>query len=168
MNAKERKQEKTGNMKKELMAPCGMNCRLCVAYQYKEMNINKHGFHRTYCPGCIPRGKNCTHMKDVCDRLGSGRVRFCFECDDYPCKRLKALDKRYRTKYHMSMIHNLDFIKENGLVSFLENEEKKWICPTCGGVICCHNGLCLHCQLDILLKNRKYRWNEENNHGITE
>ncbi len=32
--------------------------------------------------------------------LGEGKLRFCFECESYPCKRLKALDKRYRTKYH--------------------------------------------------------------------
>lgn len=58
------------------------------------------------------------------------------------------------------MIANLEFIKEHGIEAFLEKEAKKWICSDCGGVICCHNGLCLNCNLDSLLQNKKYRWNE--------
>lgn len=146
----------------DLIAPCGMNCSLCIAYQFRALDINKQSFHRRYCPGCIPRDENCTHMADACEKLGKGSVRFCIECEDYPCKRLKALDKRYRTKYHMSKIENLDFIKHNGLDSFLNKEAEKWACPKCGGRICCHNGLCLSCDLDKLMQNRKYRWGEEN------
>jgi hypothetical protein len=148
-------------LEQDLVAPCGMNCRLCVAYQFQEYDINKQGFHRTHCSGCIPRGKNCLHMKDKCALLGQGKLRFCFECSGYPCKRLKELDKRYRLKYHMSMIDNLNFIKENGLAAFLAKEETKWMCPECGGVICCHNGLCLRCNLARLLQNRKYRWDDQ-------
>lgn len=148
-------------MNEDLIAPCGMNCSLCIAYQFKEKDLNKQGFHKKYCPGCIPRGKNCTHMQDQCELLGKGCVRFCFECEIFPCKRLKALDKRYRTKYHMSMIKNLEFIKEHGIEKHLEKEEEKWRCPKCGERICCHNGLCLNCDLDKLLQDKKYRWNVE-------
>jgi len=147
-------------VKENLIAPCGMNCSLCAAYQFREKDLNKHGFRRAYCPGCLPRGKNCTHMGDSCELLAKGKLRFCFECEAFPCKRLKSLDKRYRTKYHMSMIENLNFIEENGVEAFLEKEEAKWKCPDCGATICCHNGLCLNCNLEILQHNRKYRWNE--------
>lgn len=148
-------------MEEELIAPCGMNCSLCIAYQFKQKDLNKQGFHRKYCPGCIPRGENCTHMADSCELLGKGLVRFCNECQDYPCKRLKDLDKRYRSKYHMSMIENLNAIKENGMQEFLANQDEKWRCSTCGGTICCHNGLCLDCDLETFLLNKKYRWNEQ-------
>lgn len=147
-------------MKEELIAPCGMNCALCVSYQFMEKDLNKQGFHRTYCPGCIPRGKNCTFMKSHCELLGKGLVRFCFECEKFPCERLKALDKRYRTKYHMSMIENLKSIKEYGIEPFLKQEDAKWRCSECGGAICCHNGLCLNCGLDKLIEHKKYRWGE--------
>jgi len=146
---------------RKLIAPCGMNCSLCIAYQFKQNDLNKNGFHRKYCPACIPRGENCTHMGNKCKLLGEGKVRFCFECSEYPCKRLKALDKRYRSKYHLSMIENLNYIKKNGIDSFLKEEVEKWKCPECGEIICCHNGLCLNCKLEILLQNRKYRWNEQ-------
>ncbi len=147
--------------KEEQIAPCGMNCTLCIAYQFRENELNKKGFHKTYCEGCIPRGEHCEHMGDHCERLQNGMVRFCFECDSFPCKNLKALDKRYRTKYHMSMIENLERISQEGIVSFLEKEEEIWKCKTCGGTICCHNGLCLNCDLDKLIQNKKYRWDEE-------
>ena len=144
-----------------LIAPCGMNCALCIAYQGKLNDLNKNGFHRTYCDGCIPRGEGCLHMGDKCEILKNKQVRFCFECADFPCKRLQSLDKRYRTKYHMSMIENLEFIKENGINAFLSRETAKWDCPDCGGTVCCHNGLCLNCGLEKLRNNRKYRWGDE-------
>lgn len=150
-----------GEMQESLIAPCGMNCGLCIAYQFKEKDLNKKDFHRTYCPGCIPRGKNCMHMGDKCGLVGKGEVRFCFECENYPCQRLKALDKRYRTKYHMSMIENLNNIRDKGIEAFLKKEAEKWKCAKCGWTICCHNGLCLNCNIDALLRDKKYRWNEE-------
>ena len=116
-------------MGEELIAYCGMNCGLCVSYLGMKTDLNKQGFNRKYCPGCIPRGKNCLFMKNQCNLLGEGLVRFCFECKDYPFKRLKALDKRYRTKYNMSMLENLQFIKEHGMEKFLANEEAKMALP---------------------------------------
>ncbi len=137
-------------MRDDLIAPCGMNCRLCVSYQFGEKDLNRQGFHKKYCPGCLPRGQNCLHMGDRCERLAQGAVRFCFECPAYPCARLRSLDKRYRTKYGMSMIDNLNDIQANGMAEFLAKEATKWRCPDCGEVICCHTGLCLSCHLDKL------------------
>ena len=147
-------------MNEKLIAPCGMNCKLCIAYHFKEKDLNKNGFHKTYCDGCIPRGKNCTHMNNKCETIGKGMVRFCYECESFPCERLKSLDKRYRTKYHMSMIENLNDIKEYGMDKFLDDQKLKWKCPECHDIICCHNGLCLNCRINKLLENKKYRWNE--------
>ena len=148
-------------MDENLIAPCGMNCGVCVSYLAMKNDLKKKGFSRKYCPGCNPRGMNCTFMADQCELLGKGLVRFCHECGKFPCKRLKSLDKRYSTKYHLSMIENQNFIRDHGIESFLKNEEEKWRCPVCGGVICCHNGLCLNCNLDQLRQNSKYRWNDD-------
>ncbi len=60
------------------------------------------------------------------------------------------------------MIENLEYIKNIGIKLFLEKQDEKWNCPTCGGVICCHNGLCFDCDLDELRqKKQKYRWEDE-------
>ena len=148
-------------LRENLIAPCGMNCSLCRSYQAMNHNLKKQGFNYKYCPGCIPRGENCLHMGDQCELLAKGLVRFCFECQDFPCKRLKALDKRYRTKYHMSMIENLEYIRQKGIEEFLAKESNQWQCPNCDGLICCHNGLCLICNLDVLRQNKKYHWNKD-------
>ena len=148
-------------MDENLIAPCGMNCSVCISYQAMKADLNTQGFSRKYCPGCLPRGKNCLFMKAQCELVGKGLVRFCSECPAFPCARLRSLDKRYRTKYHMSMVENLQLIKDQGMAAFLEKEETKWRCPKCGGDICCHNGLCLSCDIDKLRNNRKYRWDED-------
>lgn len=147
-------------MDESLIAPCGMNCALCISYQAQKNDLKQKGFARSYCAGCRPRGKNCAFMKKNCERLGNGLVRFCHECEDFPCARLKALDKRYRTKYHMSMIENLEQLRAIGIDRFLEQQAAAWRCSRCGEAICCHVGLCLKCDLEKLRQNRKYRWGE--------
>jgi ribosomal protein S27AE len=73
-------------------------------------------------------------------------MRFCSDrCGRYPCKRLRDLDKRYRTRYGMSMIDNLEFIKSSGIRVFLKKEKERWTCKKCGGTICVHREFCLDC-----------------------
>ena len=86
---------KSIQMEEKLIAPCGMNCGVCVSYLAMKNDLKKKGFGKSYCSGCIPRGKNCAFMKKQCDLLGKGLVRFCYDCGDFPCRRLKSLDKRY-------------------------------------------------------------------------
>jgi hypothetical protein len=148
-------------MKEELIAPCGINCAVCVHYLARAYDLQKQGFQKATCEGCLPRGKGCLHMGEKCERLQKGLVRFCFQCTDFPCKHIKTLDKRYRGKYHLSMVENLTWIREKGMGSFLEKEKAKWRCPGCGGAVCCHNGLCLRCQIEVLRGNKKYRWEED-------
>lgn len=148
-------------MKEDLIAPCGMNCSLCISYQFYEKDLNKFGFHRRYCPGCIPRGKNCTFLKNKCEFMKSGTYRFCFLCTNYPCKALKTIDNRYRSKYGMSMIENLNFIKENNLETFLIKEKNKWKCHHCSSYLCCHNNLCLNCNLDKIIIDKKFNKRNE-------
>ncbi|MDD5339397.1 MAG: DUF3795 domain-containing protein [Dehalococcoidales bacterium] len=144
-------------MEEILIAPCGMNCGVCGNYLAMKNDLKKNGVYKSYCPGCRPRGKNCAFMKKNCELVGEGKVQFCFECPDFPCLRLKHLDKRYSTKYHMSMIENLNFIKENGMEKFLEKETKKWQCPECGGVISCHHGVCFTCDVDNIHNREKIK-----------
>jgi hypothetical protein len=146
------------NMEEILIAPCGMNCALCYSYLAMKNDLKKKGVNQSYCAGCRPRGKNCAFMKKNCEKLGNGLVKYCFECADFPCRRLKHLDERYRTNYRMSMVENLEYIKKHGMKLFLEKEQQKWQCPECGRMICCHNGLCYHCKPDESKKVRKQWW----------
>lgn len=147
----------------QLIAPCGMNCAVCSAYIAQRLDLKKKGIRRTYCVGCRPRGKNCTFMSHICKKIGEGLVKYCYECPQFPCPRLKRLDKRYQ-KYNVSMIDNLNFIKEQGIDKFLAKEAEKWECPKCGDVICCHTQSCYNC----LPKPSKHNWKKIPSEKVTE
>ena len=100
------------------------------------------------CPGC--RGDDSFKSKACiacriknCEKIVNGEVKYCFSCDGFPCARLNHLDKRYRTKYGMSMIDNLENIRQFGIRHFIRNEKERWTCPQCGEMICVHNPQCL-------------------------
>jgi hypothetical protein len=131
-------------MKPELIAPCGMNCAICIAYMGYHMNGSKK---KVNCTGCRVRNKNCAFIMKRCKYLPKKEIEFCFECKEFPCENLKKLDKKYRTKYNMSMVENLKFIKEHGMEKFLHQQEKRYRCPDCGGVICVHNKRCYGCAI---------------------
>ena len=127
------------SIKSSLIAPCGMNCGVCIAYLREKRK----------CPGC--RGSNENKFSRVhcriknCNELTKHNKRFCFTCEKFPCARLKQLDKRYRTRYAMSMLENLENIKRLGVRAFVKDEEVRWACSQCGGTICVHRGYCFDC-----------------------
>ena len=146
----------------ELVAACGMNCALCASNLALKNELKNKGIRMPYCTGCRPRNKQCSFIKKSCSKLLNGKVTFCYECADFPCKNLAGLDARYSSRYHMSMVENLRFIKEHGMEEFLKMQQEKWKCPTCGGLISCHNGLCFHCDLEKLkAKKQVYRWKDD-------
>jgi len=105
-------------MREVLIASCGMNCRLCIANQ-REKNR---------CQGC--RNEPDIQYKTIknCPVILSNKAGFCFDCHKVLCQRLKQLDKRYRGKYHMSMLENLEHLKQYGMDNFLQNEKIRWTC----------------------------------------
>ena len=126
--------------KNSFVAPCGMNCSVCAAYLREK---NK-------CPGC--RLFNASEPVTIarckiknCEVIQKDKAEFCFDCDNFPCRNLNHLDKRYQTKYNMSMVENLEYIKNEGVEKFLENEDVRWTCSECGGTICVHKGYCYNC-----------------------
>ncbi len=121
-----------------LIAPCGINCALCLAFQ-REKN---------HCDGCrsdnIPfkSCKSCV-IKNCEAQLHNGWSD-CSPCEK-PCARLKQLDKRYRTKYSTNVLENLAYIRDHGMDAFLDKQAAEWTCPDCGALICMHRGKCLKC-----------------------
>jgi uncharacterized protein YajQ (UPF0234 family) len=80
--------------------------------------------------------------------LKNKKVKFCFECKNFPCQRLQKLDKRYEKKdWDMSFSGNNKSIKKVGLNKFIKEQEKKWKCQICGGTICVHMKKCYDCDL---------------------
>jgi len=125
---------------KSLIAPCGMNCGTCIAYLRDK---NK-------CPGCrvYSADKAISIQRCIipkCVHLDKTDSKFCYDCEKYPCKRVKQLDNRYRTRYNTSFIENLAMIKEKGIEKFLVFESKRRTCSSCGSILSVHRDYCLVC-----------------------
>lgn len=116
-------------MKSNLIAPCGMNCNICIG----------HLREKNKCNGCRDLKSNRRKCKIInCIILKENNWKFCSDkCKKFPCERLRQLDKRYKTKYDMSMINNLKLIKDKGIRKFLRQQKKKYIKDQ--KVLCIHN-----------------------------
>ena len=129
-------------MNQELIAPCGMNCGICIGFFGYTMTGTKR---KKQCIGCIPSGKSCAHLKKYCEKLRKKEIDYCYVCTDFPCKKLQRLDTIYRERFNMSTVANLEYIRDKGMKMFLKEQEKRYKCQNCGGVICVHNGICYSC-----------------------
>jgi len=148
-------------MNEDLIAPCGMNCAICSRYLALKYDVKSKGISIAYCTGCRQRNRKCAYLKKRCDLILNGEIRYCYECDAFPCERLQHIDKRYRNLFRMSMIQNLETIKTKGIKKLLIEQEEHWRCPKCGGAICCHNGICFNCGVDKLKSKRNLlRWED--------
>lgn len=116
----------------ELIAPCGMNCAICKAHLRK----------RNPCLGCNVAAKDRPKTRLECPLRTCGKRsdKFCCACPEFPCAQLRHLDQRYRTKYGMSQIENLELIRAEGIEEFVAKEGKRWFSNA--GVLCVHDGKC--------------------------
>ena len=128
---------------KEMIAPCGLDCSLCMFAQAKEKpclgcNVDsdsKPAFCASWCK-IIP-----------CEKRLKNGYEFCDECPDYPCEDMMERETRYTTAYPLkeSPMQNLKDIRAMGMEAFLEQQRKRFTCAKCGGPICIHNGICRDC-----------------------
>ena len=133
---------------KSLIAPCGMNCGTCIAYLRS----------KNRCQGCriFSVDKSISVQRCIiqkCVHLAETNSKFCYDCEIYPCKRLKQLDRRYRTRYNTSFLENLKMIKGKGIEKFLVFESKRRTCPKCGSTLSVHRDYCLICSKNISLSS---------------
>ena len=127
-------------IEKEMIAPCGVNCLACSAHLNKTQP----------CPGCrapidkITR-KSCRNCVKKHCAFEKG-LQWCFECNLFPCARIKSLDQRYRQNYDVNLMQNgLD--AKCDIDAFLRTQKERFTCKSCGGVIDQHHKKCSECSL---------------------
>jgi len=103
-----------------------MNCGICKAY----LRQNNPCYGCNYVQQNEPKTRAQCYLRLCTKRKG----QFCFNCIEFPCDKLKRLDKRYQTKYGMSEIENLIYIRDNGIKKFIEKEFKRWVSDK--GILC--------------------------------
>lgn len=122
-----------------LFAPCGMNCMVCYV----------HLKEKKPCLGCLEVDTNKPDHCRVCSIKSCANEKghsYCYECTEFPCKKIKNLEKSYKTRYHTSLVENSLTVKNNSIDYFLMNEKSKWKCNSCNGVISLHDRVCSHCK----------------------
>jgi len=56
----------------------------------------------------------------------------------------------------MSMLDNLDEIKQLGIRAFVRHQKEVWVCPECGILLCVHKPQCLSCGYEWYINRTKY------------
>ncbi len=121
-----------------MLAPCGMNCMVCYVHLKK----------KKACNGCLCNDTNKPERCKICEIKMCAQAKgciHCFDCADFPCKRIKNLEKSYLKRYQVSLVENSRLAKEKGFELFLQKERLRWICTECKGIISLHDKECTEC-----------------------
>ncbi|MFH1537309.1 MAG: DUF3795 domain-containing protein [bacterium] len=127
-------------VEKELLAPCGLYCGVCailIAYRDDNQKFKeklapvygvkpedivckgcKSGDQFAYCRTCLIR--NCTEEKNF---------EGCHECGDFPCE---LIDKFPIPVGKKVIARAIPARRELGTEKWVEEEEKRYRCPSCG------------------------------------
>ncbi len=99
-----------------LFSLCGLNCGLCP------MQI------RGECSGCF-NGSTCYKTCPIAPcSVRHGGVDYCYQCEEYPCRRYDGIDRHDSLISHRNQKKDLAKAKEIGIEAYLaEQREKKEI-----------------------------------------
>ncbi|KPK70022.1 hypothetical protein AMJ82_04235 [candidate division TA06 bacterium SM23_40] len=132
-------QQRDGTMELRYDSYCGLYCGACPVlranrdgrveevageWKMKPEDLRCHGCKTetlsSFCTSCDI--KKCAEDEDV---------EFCFDCSEFPCKRLVAF-KDDECAHHSIVLKNLEAIRERGLDDWLAEQKSRWSCPECG------------------------------------
>jgi hypothetical protein len=95
---------------------CGIDCGLCPRFYTKGDSV---------CPGCggvnfAEKHPSCGFITCCVKKRG---FEVCSECKDYPCKKFDSEEKGFDSFVtHKKVFPNLDYIKNNGIDSFIAQQ----------------------------------------------
>ncbi len=126
--------------RKELLAPCGLYCGVCGVYyahrdnneKFKERLCTVYGTtpEEIKCEGCLSDVVfkfclTCPIKTCVLERNYEG----CHQCEEFPCKYIDNFPLPVGKKVILRAIPQW---REWGTEKWVEEEEKRYICPNCG------------------------------------
>ena len=148
-------------VKKELLAPCGLYCGVCSIYiAHRDNNLKfKQALLPIYrafaksvddisCTGCLSDGiifpvcrscpiKRCTIEKEI-----DG----CHQCDDFPCKFINNFPIAVGKKV---ILRAIPAWRKLGTEKWVEEEEKRYYCPECGNSLFRGAKRCNKCKIAV-------------------
>ena len=133
---------------RNMVGICGLYCGTCPMYlAYRENDVKQMEqvsqasgipLEKIRCDGChsdnlYPSCVDCRHGFRTC--AVEKKVTWCFECDDFPCQRLRDFTKVHIVDgipHHAHVIDDLQYMKEHGVEQWVKEQEKAGRCPQCG------------------------------------
>lgn len=113
-----------------MVAPCGMDCGICEMHTCEENSplynrLIERGIPKESipCKGCRSILGMCPVIREKCQTFQciSGRkIEFCYECDEFPCRKLHPAADRAEMLPHNLKVFNLCTIKNSGLEEFID------------------------------------------------
>jgi len=133
------------NIKKELLAPCGLYCGVCAIYiadrdnnqKFKERLVNVYKpLSKTVddikCKGCLSDKKEdlfgYCQLCTIRDCIQTKKINGCYECNDFPCKHIENFPVPGGKKVILKAIYSW---KEIGTEKWVKEEEERYHCPEC-------------------------------------
>ncbi len=148
-------------VKKELLAPCGLWCGVCSIYiahrdnntKFKEKLLPVYrGFAKDVddiaCTGCLSNGtvfpvcRACA-IKKCCKEKN---IEGCHQCDEFPCKFIDNFPIPVGKKV---ILRAIPFWREHGTEIFVEEEKKRYHCPECGNPLFRGAKRCNNCKVEV-------------------
>jgi len=119
--------------KKELTAPCGLDCFNCVLYEdnltaeFVDHIHTKMGIPKTDipCMGCRAQDAKHFHLPEGCatlDCIKEKGIDFCCNCEEFPCLYLAPTADQADHFPHNMKVFNLCRIKKVGLEKWAREE----------------------------------------------
>lgn len=148
-------------IKKELLAPCGLYCGVCSIYiahrddnlKFKQIILPVYkafakGVEDIQCTGCLSDGvvfpvcqacpiKKCTKNKEI---------EGCHQCDEFPCKFVQNFPIPVAKKVILRAIPTR---REFGTEVWVEQEEERYHCPECGNPLFRGAKRCNKCKAEV-------------------
>lgn len=100
-----------------LFSACGLNCGLCPRYQMDGASK---------CPGCS--GKDFLTKHPACGVLSCTQrrgVEYCYQCEEYPCKKYDHADQSDSFITHLHQFRDLDKARRFGIDAYKEELNEK-------------------------------------------
>lgn len=150
---------------REMVGICGLYCGTCQNYlAHRENDVEQlekiskaKGIpvEEICCDGCISDNVfspcvECVHGFRQC--AGEKGVTWCFECSDFPCKRLEDFRDIHVVNgisHHENVIEGLRDMKEHGIQQWVEKQDRAGRCPECGKMLYWFARECPGCHSEV-------------------
>ena len=136
------------NNKTKLIGICGIFCGTCPYYLAPRENDSEQliklsqergiPIGKIRCDGCLSDKimPHCQECKTGFRKCAQNKdVTWCFQCDEFPCKRLEGHLNTHIVdgiSHHIHTIDDLRDMKEHGTRQWVRKQEKAGACKQCG------------------------------------